>query len=51
MIKDINVRKQILFKKSFLDEVEKACDIEIRSLSNIVTIALKEYLEKVKAAK
>jgi metal-responsive CopG/Arc/MetJ family transcriptional regulator len=46
VISDNKVRKQISFDKELLAKVEAQADKEERSLSNLISIALKKYLER-----
>ena len=51
MISDKKLKRQISLDKELIKLAESQADIEERTLSNLITIALKQYLSKVKAAK
>jgi len=42
------IRKQIAFTKELLDAAELQASKEVRTVGNLITIALTEYLERVK---
>jgi metal-responsive CopG/Arc/MetJ family transcriptional regulator len=46
VLPDNKVRKQISFSKELLAKAEIQAEKEIRSLSNLVEVALKKYLEE-----
>ena len=46
MIGKDKVRVQISLDKELFEKAEKQAEKEIRTISNLITIALKEYLEK-----
>ena len=46
MLPDNKVRKQISFSKELLIKAEKQAEKEERTLSNLISISLKKYLEK-----
>jgi len=48
MISADKVKKQISLDKNLAAAAELQADKEIRTLSNLITIALTEYLERVK---
>jgi metal-responsive CopG/Arc/MetJ family transcriptional regulator len=50
VISDNKVRKQISFDKELLKQAENQADKEDRTLSNLITVALKKYLKELEAA-
>jgi metal-responsive CopG/Arc/MetJ family transcriptional regulator len=50
VISDNKVRKQISFDNELLKQAENQADKEDRTLSNLITVALKKYLKELEAA-